>query len=154
MKAEYVNSFYKATKDVLSMMLDVDTEKGELSVSEEMVSGKEANVLIGLTGDLSGNILYSFPKNMTLKMAKIMSGMEMEELDSFVTSALGELANIISGNAASNLSEQNYNCDIVPPQIIIGENRTISAAAEKALLVPLKTGIGEFQISISIQEKK
>lgn len=152
-KAEYINPFYRATNDVFSLMLDLDTEKGTLGVVEGMIAGKEANVIIGLTGQLTGSILYSFSKEMTLEMVKIMSGMEMNELDSFVSSALGEVANIISGNAVTYLAEENYTCDIAPPQIVIGKDQVIALATEKALLLPLKTGIGAFEISISIKEK-
>ena len=152
MKAEYINAFYVATRDVFSCMLDIDTQRGELGLVEDMITGREANVIIGMTGDLTGSVLYSFPDKMALDMVKIMSGMEMDKPDSFVTSALGELANIISGNAVTNLEKHRISCQIVPPQIIIGQNKSISMAAEKALLLPLKTEIGEFEINISIKE--
>ena len=61
----------------------------------------EANVVIGVTGDLRGSLLYSFPKQMALDMVSIMAGMSMTKLDAFVSSALGEVANIISGNAVT-----------------------------------------------------
>lgn len=154
MKAEYINPFFKATQDVFERMLDLKMEKKKLGLVEEMMAGKEANVIIGMTGDLSGTILFSFPRDMTLEMIRIMSGMEMDKLDSFVTSALGEVANIISGNAVTYLTEENYKCDIVPPQVIVGENKSISMATEQALLLTLKSGIGEFDINISIKDRK
>jgi len=51
---------------------------------------------------------------MTLEMVKILSGMEMDKIDNFASSALGEMANIIGGNALTLLSQYNYTCDIVP----------------------------------------
>jgi len=152
MKAEYINSFYKATKDVMQLMLDVDTEKGNLQLIEDMVSSKDANVVLGVTGDLKGTILFGFPREMTLEMVKIMSGMEFDTIDSFVSSALGEVANIIGGNAITMLTENNYICDIVPPQIFIGEYKSFSMANEKALLLPLITSLGEFEINICLRE--
>ncbi len=154
MKAEYINPFYKATEDVFKTMLDLETERGDLDIVEDMIAGNEANVIIGMTGQLYGTILYSFSRDMTLEMVRIMSGMEMEKLDSFVTSALGEVANIISGNAVTYLANENVSCDIVPPQVIVGENKSISMATEKALRIPLKTDIGEFEINVSIREKE
>ena len=152
MRADYVNPFYQATNDVLNNMLELTTERGELDVVEDIIPGKEANVNIGITGNLKGSVLFSFPKDMTLEIVRIMSGMELEELDSFVTSALGEVANIISGNAVTNLKNQNYDCDIVPPQIFIGQSNSISMATDKALVLPINTDIGVFDINISIKE--
>lgn len=152
MKAEYVNSFYKATQDVFRLMLDTNVEKGDLRVTEGMICSNEANVILGVTGDLKGTILFGFTKEMTLEMVRTMSGMEMKEIDNFVSSALGEVANIIGGNAVTNLTDYNYICDIAPPQVIIGQYKSISMANKKALLIPMKTPIGEFDVNVFLSE--
>lgn len=152
MKAEYINPFFSATKDVFSMMLQLEATKTNLTVVDGMVAGKDVNVVLGVTGDLKGTILFSFPKDMTLQMVKIMCGMEMSEIDAFVSSALGEIANIISGNAVTKLSESNYRCDIVPPQVFVGEIRSMSMASEKSLLLPLATSIGSFDVNVFLKE--
>lgn len=154
MKAEYVNSFYKVTQDVFNLMLDLDVERGNIKVVEGLVSSRNANVVLGVTGDLKGSILFSFTKDMTLEMVRIMSGLEMKTIDNFVSSALGEVANIIGGNALTNLTCYNYICDLVPPQVIIGEYKSLSMANKKALLIPLRTDIGEFDINIFIAENE
>jgi len=48
---------------------------------------------------------------MALEMVKIMSGLEMDDIDNFVSSALGEVGNIISDNALTILTKGNYKCD-------------------------------------------
>jgi len=152
MKSEYINSFYKATKDVLRLLVDIEPQRGDLKVVNCFASNKDANVELGVKGDLKGKILFSFPQNMTLEMVKIMSGMEMDKIDNFASSALGEIANIIGGNALTLLSEYNYTCDIDPPQIYIGNYESASALNEKALQMPLVTPIGEFDITIFLKE--
>lgn len=152
MKAEQINSFYKAVKDVFQLMLDLEVEKGDLQLIEDMVNSKEANVLLGITGDLQGSVLFSFDSQMVLDMVERMSGMEMNKIDNFVSSALGEIANIIGGNAVTNLTSYNYKCDITPPQVSIGNYKSLSMANKKVLLVPLKTGLGEFDINVFLAE--
>lgn len=153
MKVEYINPFYMATRDVFQLMLDLPVDKGNMGVVDEMVSSKEANVVLGVTGDLRGSILFSFPKEMTLEMVRIMCGMQLDEIDNFVSSALGEIANIVGGNAITNLSTNNYICDIVPPQIYIGSYKSMSMAAQKALLLTMNTSIGSFDVHIFLKEK-
>ena len=41
MKAQYINSFYKAVLDVFKLMLDITPKKGELSVVNDMVTGND-----------------------------------------------------------------------------------------------------------------
>lgn len=154
MKAEYVNSFYQATNDVLQMMLDIETQQGNLSILEDAVLSKEASVILGVTGDLRGTVAFSFPKEMALEMVKIMSGMEMDELDSFVSSAIGEVANIIGGNAMTLLASNSCTCDILPPQVMVGECKLFPQDQEKVLKLPLSTPIGEFDLAIFLKENK
>ncbi|MEW8973817.1 MAG: chemotaxis protein CheX [Tissierellaceae bacterium] len=154
MKTEYIDSFYGATQDVFKLMLDLEVDKGDLEVIDGLTSSKDANIMLGVTGDLKGSVLFSFTKDMTLEMVKIMAGMEMEEIDIFVSSALGEIANIIGGNAITNLSSYGYKCDITPPQIIIGQHKAASMANEKVLILPMETSIGEFSIAIFLPDDK
>lgn len=48
-------------------------------------------------------------------MVSIMSGMQFDEVDDFVTSAISEIANIISGNVMTALSDNDIKCDMLPP---------------------------------------
>jgi len=111
--------FFNATRDVFKLMLDLN------NISDKPLSNKDVptlngriDIAIGIIGDLQGKVIYYFPKETSLEMVKIMSGMEFSEIDDFVTSALGEIANIISGNVMSTLSVQKISCDILPPHIL------------------------------------
>lgn len=152
MKAEYVNPFYQATINVFKLMLDIDVNRDQSKVLHEMLGNKEIGVAIDITGDLTGRILYRFPDTTILEMVKIMSGMEFDTVDSFVTSALGEVSNIISGNAVSSLFDQNYKCDIKPPQIIIEDEKPICLEGSQVLKIPLDTAIGKLQIHLTLKE--
>ena len=152
MNVDYINPIYSAANQVFKNMFDLEVEKGELDVFEDIVPTKEANVNISVTGELKGTILFSFPKEMALQMVEDMAGMETEKFDKFVASAIGELANIISGNALNNLSEKNFECNIAPPQISLGENKTYSTATDKILVIPLITDYGKFDLSVAIRQ--
>ncbi len=155
MQAEFVNPIYQATSDVLQTMLGLEVTRGDLRlIDDEAVVGNDANVIIGLTGSLNGSIHYSFSEEMTLEMVRIMSGMELDEIDKFVSSAVGEIANIISGNATTYLAENDFDCDIVSPQIMIGQSKSFSMANDQALVIPLETEIGEFEINLSVKESE
>ncbi len=150
MKVEYINPFYQATLDVFRVMLNLEPKRGTLKAVDDLAPVSEANVAIGVTGALRGTLLYSFPRSMALEMVRIMSGMEMSKLDAFVTSALSEVANIISGNALTYLAQNSLPCDISPPQVFVGENGTLTMTTEKAIVLPLITEIGTLEISISL----
>ena len=55
-------------------------------------------------------------------MGKNISGMEMSSVDEFVTSAISEIANIISGNVLTELAQNDMKCDILPPAVCNPDN--------------------------------
>lgn len=112
--ADYLYTpFLEATRNVFQLMLDL-SEVAE-SPAEAFVCDDELDVSIGVTGDLVGEVIYRFPRETSLNMVKIMSGMEIESVDDFVTSAISEIANIISGNVLTMLAGENMKCDILSP---------------------------------------
>lgn len=154
MKVEYLNPIINATVSVFQNMFNIELERGTMQVTTESISGKKANVSIGVTGQLKGSIVFSFTETLALGIVEEMAGMKMNQLDKFVTSAIGELANIISGHAMTNLAGVGYQCDIVPPQINVGDEQRIYMATEKILVMPFTSRFGVFDLSISLQEVK
>lgn len=105
--------FLEATRNVFLLMLDLS----EISdrPAERLGSGEELDVSIGFIGDLKGEVIYRLPHQTSLGIVTIMSGMEFDAVDEFVTSAISEIANIISGNVLTMLAERDLTCDILPP---------------------------------------
>ena len=105
--------FLEATRNVFELMLDLsDIADGPI---ENFSCDKELDISIGVIGDLTGEVIYRFPDATSIAMVKIMSNMEIDAVDDFVTSAISEIANIISGNVLTILAENDLKCDILPP---------------------------------------
>ena len=144
--------FSKATCEVFKLMLDLDASAGLPHVGEGVGEATDdVRVSVEVTGDLTGEIYYRFPRETTLKIVNIMSGMEFDQVDEFVTSALGEIANIISGNAMTTLSEQNVTCDIQPPRIL-NANEPLFGQGD-VTVIEVKTYIGEVELGMRIKPK-
>jgi chemotaxis protein CheX len=142
--------FSKATCEVFKLLLDLDVSADAPQTLMAVVDAEDkVNIVIGITGDLSGQILYRFPKETTLEMVRIMSGMEIGEIDDFVTSALGEIANIISGNAMTGLFEQKVVCDILPPRVVVGGDDPMSKSA-MVLHTKITTPIGDVELHLQL----
>ncbi len=106
-------AFVDATHNVFNLMLDLTDIHDR--PANEFTCDDEIDIAIPVVGDLSGEVVYRFPVTTSLNMVNIMSGMQVEEVDAFVTSAISEIANIISGNVLMTLSENALTCDILPP---------------------------------------
>jgi chemotaxis protein CheX len=105
--------FLEATRNVFLLMLDLSDFSDCPDTALDNDGGLD--ISIGVTGDLMGEVIYRFPRDTSLNIVKIMSGMEIDTVDDFVTSAISEIANIISGNMLTELAKDDLNCDILPP---------------------------------------
>lgn len=142
--------FTQATSEVLKLMLDLDVTTSAPKVCEELKHNAETvAIVIGLTGDLSGNIVYRFHRNTMLEMVQIMSGMEMDKVDEFVMSAIGEIANIISGNALIGLSQEQVTCDITPPRFMT-EGETLVFGEKPIVSAVIQTSLGDIELDFQI----
>ena len=115
MITDFYTPLFEATKSVFHLMLDV-SDVHECSM-DAFKYRDILNISIGVIGDYEGEIVYKFPQDMSLNMVNIMSGMEISSVDDFVTSAVSEIANIISGNVLTMLTEENVRCDILTPAV-------------------------------------
>jgi chemotaxis protein CheX len=132
--------FYDATKSVFKSMLDMEITRADSP--EKADAGKDVTVTISLTGDYSGDVVFRFPQATTLNIVKTLSGMDISQVDDFATSMLGEMANIISGNAVSALSETDCRCDIRPPKITLGNGPEQTEGGDS---VALRSGAGDLR---------
>ena len=104
MKQEYVNAFLDPARIVWQKELGCDLNVvGAEAVSNQFTS-EDVTAVIGVSGALQGNVLYGFSGGSPYSIASHMCGEEITELDDLAISALGEIANMITGNAATGNS--------------------------------------------------
>ena len=118
MKEEYVNPFLAPAKNVWEKMLGQELELDEFAMMSEQVTTEDITAIIRVKGFVEGHVLYGFDIDTAKAVASVMMEEEVEEFDEIALSALGELANVISGNAATELSSAGFFCQISPPQIL------------------------------------
>mgnify|MGYP000845346139 CR=1 FL=1 len=137
--------FLEATRNVFRLMLDISDVSD--NPTDSFVCDDALDVSIGVVGDLTGEVVYHFPNATSLNMVAIMSGMKMESVDDFVTSAISEIANIISGNVLTLLSKDDLKCDILPPRLLKPDDSANFALQSASCIT---TSIGDVCLDIRL----
>jgi chemotaxis protein CheX len=153
MRNDILAPFTEAACRTLKLLLDVDADAAASEVIDVCVEDEaRINIAVGITGDLSGEALYRFPEQTTLEIVKMMSGMEFTEIDEFVLSALGEVANIISGNAVTDLTNRDLTCDILPPRILDDGELPSPGETTYVFSTKIHTSIGEVEVLLQVKK--
>ena len=152
MKEEYVNAFLTPAMLVWGMELDVALDfTGAKAVANQYTTDR-LTTIIGINGDLKGNVLYEMSEETSLLVAARMLGENITKLDEIALSAIGELANMITGNAATELSSYDYRCDITPPVIIKPTNATVFTPDSPLILADFSSDFGQLSVRICLTE--
>jgi chemotaxis protein CheX len=151
MKAEYINPFLESAKFVIEQVVNIRPSTGQLGIKDVKYVDNYIWIEIGMTGQMSGDIVFGLSEEVALGIiSAMMGGFAISEIDEMGSSAISELGNMISGNASTLLSNQGVKVDITPPKVL----RSAQAAgftAKKALTIPLIIeGIGELDIQVLI----
>ena len=121
MDVRIINSILKSTVRVFTEAVNMKIEFEKPQIAKELAKGYDLITLVGFNGSLSGNLVYAFDTRVALNIVGKMMGMPYNQLDELAMSAIGELANMISANIATNMEQIGKPIDITPPSVILGK---------------------------------
>jgi chemotaxis protein CheX len=155
MKEKLVNSFLTPARLVWEKELGQPLELASAQVVSNQFTTDDLTAVIGISGRLEGNVLYGFSAQTTQSIVNVMLGEASADVSSEMgLSAIGEIANVITGNAATKLAEMGYRCDISPPVIIGPVGTRLTTIGESQILVNFTSSIGALSVRISLYEKR
>ncbi|HAS74208.1 MAG TPA: chemotaxis protein CheX [Clostridiales bacterium UBA8960] len=153
MRVEYINAFIKASTEVLNNFVSDKFTVGKPFIRNNPFPTKEIVIILGITGDIKGQAVFSLTEEIAKKVASaMMMGMPVEEIDEMAKSALSELGNMIMGNSATLLFNAGMKIDITPPSLVKGTAIEITSAGMETICVPLVSTLGEIEFDIGIKK--
>lgn len=155
MKAEHLNSFIQGAQSIIGTICGENAGLGKLFIKQLPYKSEDLSVIIGITGELQGDVIFTMNKNMAIFFAaKLMKNMDSSMVEQMWESAISEATNMISGKVASIFFVNGITIDITPPTLLLNPQPSqFSFIPEGAKLVcmPLvfENG-GVFEIDILI----
>ena len=119
-KADFINPFLVASTSVLQNICFVEAKLGKPYIKDTAFTDNEFLIMVGVTGDMKGQVILCFPNEVALDIASKMCMMQLPALDEIAQSAVSELCNMILGNAATVFSTKGIVIDITPPTRCMG----------------------------------
>lgn len=152
MDVELAKPFIKAAVDVLSTMAFIKPSVGKPYVKKDKVAAGDISGMIGITGEKNGSVSLSFSKGCAVAIVKNMLGDEIDDIMQDVKDAVGELTNMISGQARAGLAERGLVFQGSTPTVVMGDNHTITHMAKAPIMaIPFNTPEGDFTIEFCFE---
>lgn len=154
MDVRLINPFINATMNVLSTMADVACTPQKPYLKEDDKAVGIVTGIIALSGIINGTISVTFDKKSILKIVSNLFGEKFTQINDEVEDAVGELTNMISGQARRELEELNIPLSAAIPSIICGKDHLVKHYAdEPKIAIPFETESGKFTIEVCLERK-
>ena len=121
MDVKYINPFVVATKTVFKTMLDIDMGLDKPVLKNDNTTSGDITGIMGLAGDAEGSICMSFKQKGALYVYSKLMAEDRDALAPEVVDAIGELTNIISGQARKELQTAGITLKSSIPTVVVGE---------------------------------
>lgn len=151
MDIKYINPFLNSLTAILPLVGLGDIQKKNLSVQGKHIESPGVMVIVGIMGDIKGNVIYSTTLDNAKKISSIMMmGAPVEDFNEIAQSAISELTNMLAGNTATEFCNIGININISTPTLIHGEF-TANASSDNVLCVELLINGMVFYVNIALE---
>ena len=150
MDVKYVNPFIEAFSIVMPQLGFNSVKKTGLDVGSKDIVASGVVIVLGIIGEIKGNIVYVINVENAKKIASVMMmGMPVTELNEIAQSAISELTNMLTANAATLFSGMGVIVDISTPTLLYGESLSIKMTSEKVLKIIMEVDNITVEVYIS-----
>lgn len=149
--------FVRASNNVFKEMLDLNIHKGQAETEGDSFISQGFTVMVGLIGGWEGWFFLDMSHETAIKLASLMVGEDYHDVENEeVLLAGAEIANIISGNAITDLNNihSGLNLRLTPPSVFAGKDISMFNVRLNACSILLQTDAGNVKLNVVMKEGK
>ena len=152
MDPAYITPFIASVQNVCSTMMQLQVTIGKPRVKNEAGATYDVSGIIGMTGDVVGSVVVSFPLESAKAVVALFAGQRLEADNPDFADAVGELVNMIAGGA-KGMFRGTKNVSISCPSVVVGASHIVARQKDTpCIVIPCSTDCGELTLEICIRE--
>jgi chemotaxis protein CheX len=151
MDVQNINIFLEALNNVLGLY-GIDNIKNTNVIKKEVMNvTMDITALIGITGDVKGNIAYSFSTATAKKLISAKWGEEVKNINSSERIALEKIIDMITNKAGELFQRAEKSFKITAPSFVMGKDMVFVISSVDTISVDVDTSIGKIQVNIGLE---
>ncbi len=154
MKVEFANIFIRSAIEVFQKETNITLSRQSLVKKNAPVPSLPVSIVLGITGYLRGQVVYSLDENFAYNVAKAMLPNKLPaEIRKLTNSAVSEIANIITGQASIALAGEKMKIDLTPPAVFSGTGMSVDFLSIPTICLRMISEIGVIEINVALTEE-
>ena len=153
MRAEFANVFITGAMRVFTHEIGINLSRKSLTRKNAPVPSLPISIVIGITGGIRGQVVYSMDTNFAYSVTKAMIPNKLpSELRKLTNSAVSEIANMITGQASITLAGEDKLIHLTPPAVFSGTDMTVDFLSIPTICLSFISEIGSLEINVAFTE--
>ena len=149
MDPAYITPFVSSISNVFETMLQLPVNVGSPAIKNTGAPTYDVSGIIGMTGDVEGTVVLSFPTSTAERAVTLFTGMELKADHEDFADAIGELVNMVSGGAKAQFNGKNVG--ISTPTVIVGSQHNVYGRKEMTTIeIPCSSDVGDFNVEVAM----
>ena len=149
---EIAKTFVAATANILSTMANITPTAGKVFVKKDRTALGDYSAVIGVTGVHKGSICVTFTTEGAMSVVRGMLGDDIVDPEQDAIDTVGEIANMVSGQARATLAEKGLTLQGSTPTIITGEKHHITHLSKAPVMcIPFALPEGSFTVEFCLE---
>ena len=151
MKMDLIQPFIGSLDTVLAEMMKAPVTIADVTMEEEGYLRKGLAAVVGFKGQIEGRIILDMEPSAAAKIAEYMAGGEVDPAESIVPETVCELANMVIGNAVTQLNDRGFQFRVFPPALLTEDQCTQIGSDSEATILSFDTPVGIVHLNISMR---
>ncbi len=123
---------------------------GKPYLKGDRVCSADVSGIIGFSGEAAGCVVISFASEVACKAASKFACTEIDAKHPDFADAIGELANMVAGNAKKEFTDLNIQISL--PSVVIGEQFVVSNSnTTPRIIIPCSSELGEIIVEVAME---
>ena len=150
-RVEFINPFIIAVSKTLETMVGCKVVREPPQIKKGKSALYPVSGIIGLSGVIVGTVVLTMSEALALRCASAMLMEDYKEFGPDVFDAIGELTNVIAGNAKAQLEE--YKLSLSLPNVIYGKDAELRFPERcQPISIPFQTDHGPMAVEVGFTD--
>jgi len=151
MRMDLIQPFIGSLDAVLAEMMKTTPRIVDLSMEEEGYRRKGLAASVIFKGEIQGRVILDMDPQAATQVASYLAGEEVDSAQPMVREAVCELANMVIGNAVTQLNDRGFQFKVFPPEVLTEEQCAAAGQDSEATILCFETPSGNVYLDISMQ---
>ena len=151
MRMDLIQPFIGSLDAVLAEMMKAPAKIADLTMEVEGYRRKGTAAVVTFRGQIEGRVILDMDPGAAAQVASCLFGTAVDPSEPIVRETVCELANMVIGNAVTQLNDRGFQFKVLPPEMLTQEECAKTGNDSEATILCFETSNGKVYLNIAMK---